>query len=361
MYRLTGSFEGALASPFRNLAGILIFMAVVFMLATTAYMYAGWSYEDASYMVTLTVFSVGYGEVHPINTPYLHTVTMSTMILGCTGMILLTGTLVQALTALQLRALFGADRMQHKVDELDGHVILCGYGRFGVQLAQELQTGSHPFVLVDRDPVKLAAAENAGILCVPGDATDEAALVTAGITRARVLATVLPDDAANVFITLSARNLNPKIRIFSRGEAPSTEGKLRHAGANEVVLPTHIGAERIADMILYPGTANFIGSSDQLEEAHRWIEMLGLEIELVTVVEHSALAGSLVGDAERRVGPGFLIVQINRPDGITIPRPALGERIEAGDDVIFVTRDHDAATAALFTVPARMRVGRNMV
>lgn len=361
MYRLTGSLEGAFGSPIRNLVGILVFMGLVVAGAIWAYMAAGWSFEEASYMVTLTVFSVGYGEVHPVNTPYLHTVTMSTMVLGCTGMILLTGTLVQVLTALQLRALFGADRMQHQVDQLDGHVILCGYGRFGIQLAQELKTGNHPFVLVDRDPVKLADAENAGILCIPGDATDETALITAGIHRARVLATVLPDDAANVFITLSARNLNPKIKIFSRGEAPSTEGKLRHAGANEVVLPTHIGAERIADMILYPGTANFIGSSDQLEEAHRWIEMLGLEIELVKVVEHSALAGSLVGEAERRVGPGFLIVQINRPDGTTLPRPGLGERINPDDDVIFVTRDHDAATAALFTIPTRTRTGRGMV
>src|SRR5476651_2614817 len=109
MRRLPNIAEGALGSPTRNLVSILLFMAVVCVLATLAYMQAGWTLTDASYMVVLTVYSVGYGEVRPIDTAYLHAVTMGTMVLGCTGMILLTGALVQVFTALQLRALFGAD------------------------------------------------------------------------------------------------------------------------------------------------------------------------------------------------------------------------------------------------------------
>jgi voltage-gated potassium channel len=205
MRRLPNIAETALGSPVRNLASILIFMAVVAVVATLAYMRAGWSFADASYMVVLTVYSVGYGEVHPIDTPYLHAVTMATMVLGCTGMILLTSALIQVFTALQLRALFGADRMKRKIDHLSDHVIICGFGRIGVMLAQELRTADRPFVIVERSPAKVAEAEAAGYICLTGEATDETVLIDAGIHRAKVLATVLPDDAANVFITLRAQ------------------------------------------------------------------------------------------------------------------------------------------------------------
>src|ERR1700744_4200207 len=116
-----------LGSPARALTSIVVFMLVVVALATAAFMGAGWSFTDASYMVLLTVYTVGYGEVHPINTPYLHAVTVSLMVLGCTGMILLTSALVQFFTILQLRQLLGPNRMQARIEKLKGHVIVCGF------------------------------------------------------------------------------------------------------------------------------------------------------------------------------------------------------------------------------------------
>jgi voltage-gated potassium channel len=360
MRRLPNIAEGALGSPFRNLVGILLFMAVVVVAATLAYMHAGWSLADASYMVALTVYTVGYGEVRPVDTTYLHTVTMATMVLGCTGMILLTSALVQVFTALQLRALFGADRMQRRIDELNDHVIICGYGRIGVMLAQELKTADRPFVIVERSPTKVAEAEAAGHVCLTGDATDEAVMIAAGVGRAKVLATVLPDDAANVFITLSARNLNPMIEIIARGEAPTTEGKLRHAGADKVVLPTHIGAERIAELILYPHTAGLLRNSERMREIERAMNAIGLEMEMVVVPQDGALTGTLVAEAERRGGGRFMIVQINRREGEIVTDPPANMRIEAGDGVALVIRGERAAAAALFAAPAeRIRVGRN--
>lgn len=251
MRQISSNAADALGSPVRNLVVILVFVAVVMVAATFAYMRAGWSLADASYMVVLTIYTVGYGEVRPIDTPYLHAVTMATMALGCTGMILLTSVLIQVFTALQLRALFGVERMHNAIAALNAHVIIAGYGRIGVMLARELQAAGRDLVIIERDPVKIAEAKAAGHLCLAADATDETTLVTAGIARARVIATVLPDDAANVFITLSARNLSPRVEIIARGEAPTTESKLRHAGADKVVMPTHIGAERIAEMILF--------------------------------------------------------------------------------------------------------------
>jgi voltage-gated potassium channel Kch len=355
--------EGALYSPFRNLASILAFVAVVMVASTLAYMAAGWSMGDAVYMVTLTLYTVGYGEVRPIDTPYLHAVTMMTMALGCTGMILLTGALVQVFTAVQLREMFGQGRMQTRVDHLEEHVIVCGFGRIGVMLAKDLAAAKVKFVVLERGAARLAEAEALGFLCLGGDATDEAALLAAGVARARVLATVLPDDAANVFITLSARSLNPGIEIIARGEAPSTESKLIHAGANKVVLPTHIGAERIAEMIIHPQTAGFVRDSDRMQAVERGLRDIGLDIGVVTAAPNGGLTGATVAEADRRAAGRFLIVQINRGEGgDVVHRPGPGVRIEAGDSVVIIARGSKAEASALFAPPEEgVRAGRTVL
>ncbi|WP_448664347.1 potassium channel family protein [Sphingomonas sp. CJ20] len=347
-----------LGSPTRNLVSILSFVGVVAVAATIAYMAAGWSFTDASYMVVLTVFSVGYGEVHPIDTTYLHVVTMATMMLGCTGMILFTGALVQFLTVMQIRQIFGGTRMHSRVEKLSNHVIVCGYGRIGVMVAEELGRAGMPLVVLDRNPARLAEAEAAGFLCEPGDATEEEALVSAGIARARVLATVLPDDAANVFITLSARNLNAGLEIIARGEVPATERKLRQAGADHVVLPTHIGAERIARMILYPASNDLIDDA-RLGKARTELGELGLDLEKVRAVKGAAMCGITVAEAERRAAGALFIVQINRGEDGRMVRPAPDERIEPGDEVLIVVRDSSRAAKALFSTREEIRAGRN--
>lgn len=351
------SAERVLGSPIRNLVSILVFMAVVCVIATVAYMAAGWSFADASYMVTLTVFTVGYGEVHHIDTPYLHAVTMGLMVLGCTGMILLTSSLVQLFTVMQLREIFGANRMKSKVEGLSGHAVICGYGRIGVMLAKELADAGMPLVILERDARRLAEAEAAGHLTLAGDATDESALLAAHVDRARVLATVLPDDAANVFITLSARNLSDGLEIIARGEAPSTERKLRHAGANHVVLPTHIGAERIARMILYPATATLLDDA-RIAEVATSLDTIGLGMELVEVVDRSVACGLTVAQVERQGSGTFLIAQIDRGESRALVRPAPDERLATGDRITLITRDKTAAHS-LFAVATKIRVGRN--
>ena len=126
------------ASPGRNVLGALVFVALVFLFSTIGYVWAGWSFSDAIFMVTITVFSVGYGEVQPIDTHFLHVLTILTIVLGCTGMIFLTGALVQLFAATQLRRLMGFDRMEAQIEKLRNHVIICGFGRIGVQLAKEI-------------------------------------------------------------------------------------------------------------------------------------------------------------------------------------------------------------------------------
>ncbi len=354
--------DGVLASPVRILAYTLIFVLAVSVGAVSGYLHAGWSLGDAAYMVTLTIFSVGFSEVRPIDTAYLRILTTATMVLGCTGMIVLTGALVQIFTVFQLRRILGVGRVQTQIDKLNDHVIICGFGRIGVQLAKELDSAGKGFVVLERSADKIAEAQSLGYLCLNGDATEESALRAAGIGRARVLATVLPEDAVNVFITLSARNLNPKLEIIARGEAPTTERKLFHAGADKVVLPTHIGAERIAEMILYPGTARFVGESQEMRDMKRGLHEFGLELEAVTAMRDGAVVGETVGDIERMGQGSFFIVQIDRAEGQTILHPGDDVRVEVDDLVILVVRGSKVAAGAIFSTHAKpKRVGRMKV
>ena len=146
-----------------------------------------------------------------------------------------------------------------------------------------------------------------------GDATDAAVLREAGVMRARTLATVLPNDAANVFITLRARGLNPDLEIIARGELPGTEAMLLQAGANRVVLPTHIGAERIAELIMYQETARFIHGSPRMRDFEQVLHSLGLELELIEAAPDSKLVGQTIEAIEQQANGALFIVQVNRP------------------------------------------------
>jgi len=350
--------NGLAASPLRNLFMAIAFVLAVVGIATLAYMGAGWSFADAVYMVLLTVYTVGYGEVHPISTPYLHAVTIATMVFGCTGMILVTSVLVQALTASQIQQLLGSNRVKSDIEKLKGHVIVCGFGRIGLMLAKELAAGGVAFVILERGDKRFAEARDLGYLALQGDATDETVLIAAGVGRARTLATVLPDDAANVFITLSARGLNPDLHVIARGEAPSTQSKLIQAGADKVVLPTHIGAERIAEMILFPETAQFIRGSERMRDFEKVLSDLGLEMEVVVVREGSTAAGATLADLEQRGKGAFFVVQINRHGGEIITRPSGDTRVAVGDGLVVVGRNGSNLNT-IFTAPAaRPRAGR---
>ena len=299
-------------SPARNLTGGLLYMAVVIALATLAYILSGWSFDDAFYMVILTVFTVGYGEVRPIDTLDLRVITIATIVLGCTGIIFLTGALVQFITIAQIQQLLGNRRMKTQIEQLTGHVIICGYGRIGQMLADELRAGQADFVILELNEQRFAESVARGYPTWKGDATDEDTLEAVGISRARALATVVPNDAANVFITLSARNLNKGLEIIARGEAPSTKSKLLQAGANSVVEPTHIGAERIAQLILYPRSSSFTDGSDRMRTLGSGLRTLGLELEVMAVGADSPLAGATIAVIERQATGSLFVVGVNR-------------------------------------------------
>ncbi len=347
----TAEQAGLLGSPVRNLVAGVSFVLVVGALATIGYWLAGWPIGDALYMVIVTVYTVGYGEVRAVDTPLLRGITISTIVFGCTGMIFLTGALVQFIALNQLNQIFGLRRMNTQIDKLNRHVIVCGFGRIGVALSQELRAGGFSFVVLERDEASVAQARQRGYLYVQGDATDAAVLREAGVMRARTLATVLPNDAANVFITLRARGLNPDLEIIARGEMPGTEAMLLQAGANEVVLPTHIGAERIAELIMYRETAQFIHGSPRMHEFEQVLHSLGLELELIEAPTGSQIVGQTIEEIERQANGGLFIVRVNRPGGEAINNPDGRTLIQPGDGLVIVGRGIKArALGGLFEV-----------
>ena len=336
-------------APARNLINGVIYVLVVILIGTTGYLLAGWNLSDSFYMVIITIFSVGYEEVHPVVSTELRGLTISLIVLGCTGMIYLTGAVVQFFTATQLQQLLGLKRMKNEIDHLQQHVIICGFGRIGNMLSRDLAAASAGFVVIERSEQRTVQARELGYLCIHGEATDEATLNAAGIGRARILATVLPDDAANVFITLSARSLNKSLKIIARGELPTTEGKLLHAGADQVVLPAHIGAERIAEIILYPDSSRMIRNAELMQGFGHSLHNLGLDLSVVAVAEVSKFARLTIEEIEQRADGAFLIVAVNRRDGSTITRPLPTTRIMPGDGVVIIERSGRTTSPGAFS------------
>jgi voltage-gated potassium channel Kch len=328
-----------ISRPKANLLYAAAFVAVVMAVFTMGYRVAGWSWSDSFYMVIITAFSVGFNEVQPVVDPWLRAWTIALIVLGCTGIIFITGTFVQWLTEAQIQRALGGKRMVNEIEKLQNHAIICGFGRIGRMIASQLEQGGIPFVILDQAPDRVAEAREGGWLTLQGEATDESVLRSAGIARARVLATVLPNDAANVFITLSARNMNPTIQIIARGEVPSTERKLIQAGANRVVLPAHIGADRIAHLILHPNARELLGgkSKSGLEFEHHLIE-LGLDMEEIEIGPNSPWLHRRVGDVEKEAGGRLLAVAILRKEGGTDLNPNPTATLMPGDALVVMKR-----------------------
>jgi voltage-gated potassium channel len=206
----------------------------------------------------------------------------------------------------------------------------------GQIMAQELDAANHPFVIVDSSEDRVREAEEHGYLALTGNATEEDTLHLAHIERATSLATVLPNDAANVFITLSARSLNPSLRILARGELRSTEDKLLKAGADRVVLPAAIGGLRLAHMIVRPAAEHLIDTLENASMINDDLQQLGVRLSEIAVPDGAEFEGITVEQLEIKGEGGYLIVALRRREGEVIRKPSANETVQAGDTVIVI-------------------------
>jgi len=314
-------------------AGVLGAVAVV---GVAGYVAAGWRLLDAVYMVVITLFGVGYGEVRTIESDGLRMFTIVIIVAGCSALIYILGGVFQLITEGELNRALGRRRMTKDIEKLTEHVIVCGYGRIGRVLARALTAGDVPFVVVDRNAERLGEAAADGALVFEGDATSEETLLAAGIERARTLATVLPSDALNVFITLTARNLHRDLQIIARGEDPSTEPKLLQAGADRVVLPTAIGADQMAQLILHPDIGNVFDDETQSRVTST---MRGLGTRFIAGRVPTANGQTpTVGELEQQAGGGFVVIGVRTQGGEVLHAPGHGHRLSPGDELLALSR-----------------------
>jgi voltage-gated potassium channel len=311
------------------------------IIAVSGYRLAGWSWMESIYMVVITIFGVGYGEVRPILTTAMRLFTIFVIVAGTSSVVYSVGAFLQMVTEGEINRVLGARRMTREIAMLDRHVIICGFGRMGGLLAARLVEAQQPFVVVDRDEGRIEAAQTLGYLVQLGDATDEGLLEAIGIQRAAVLATVLPNDALNVFITLTARNLNPEMMIFARGEQASTEKKLLQAGANRVVLPAAIGATRMAHLITHPASLDLLDHNNSLSSLNEILSQVQVQLDELPIGPGSALIGARIGTVEVRGKGAFIVVALRRAAGEMIIHPDSELFVQVGDTLIVMGRSGD--------------------
>ena len=290
----------------------------------------GWPLPDCLYMTVITITTVGFMEVHPLSPP--GRLFTSLLALGGVFTLLYAATaVIRAVVSGEIGGTLGRQRMERKLAELTGHAIICGYGRMGRLICSEFSGLGMPYVIVDRQADLLAEFREPHGIPLVGDATDDHVLRKAGVERAKVLVTVAASDAANLYITMSARLLSEKLFIVARSEESEAEPKLLRAGANRVVSPYVIGGQRMAQAVLRPNVMDFI----ELATRSDYME---LQIEESTIEPGSALAGRSLKDSRVRQDLGIIIVAIKKPDGRMVFNPPSEEAMQAGD--LLITLGH---------------------
>jgi len=304
----------------------LALIIIVIAFGTAGYqLIEGWNFLDALYMTIITLTTVGYREVHELSSRGM----IFTIVLLMVGV----GTFLYALSAGakiilegELQELFGRKRLEKKIKELKGHYIVCGYGRMGKIICRELKAKNVPFVAIERNGDFLNNRLD-DFLGISGDATNDDILREAGIERAKGLISVLPNDALNLYVVLSARELNPDLHIVARAGEEGSENKLLRAGADKVVSPYHIGGLRIAHTILRPAVVDFIEFATKTGN-------LELQMEEVTIPEGSSMADKSLDQCGIGRELGIIIVGIKRHTGEMRFNPTSRSTIKAGDTLI---------------------------
>ncbi|MEK6239081.1 MAG: NAD-binding protein [Planctomycetales bacterium] len=339
-------------SPLRRLRAGVCFLLAVCLTGVLGYRAAGWSWLDATYMVVITVSTVGFAEIGEMN-PGMRLFTILLIIFGITAMTYTMGGFLQMLTEGEINRALGERRMTTAMKRLSGHVIVCGYGRMGAILAGELHRRKRDFVVIDREPDRIREAEAEQYLVLTGDATEEEVLCEAGVERSKSLVTTLPNDAENVFITLTARNLNHDLKIIARGELPSTEKKLYQAGANRVVLPAAIGAMRMANMITMPSSMELIEQVSGLSSLQLQVDRVDVAMNELWVPKDSTLVGQTVVKAAIRSRHGLIVVAVKPASTGKLVFNPDNDLVFAEHDVVVVMGGKD--TIAEFALQCRLK------
>jgi voltage-gated potassium channel len=333
-----------LRNPFRIRYALIALMIAILFGTIGFHLIEGWTLTESLYVTVQTLTTVGYGDLTPRDGPG-RGFAILVMLIGAGGVALAVSTIVQSIVQFELVATFGQRRRSRVMNKLHDHLIVCGSGRVGSHLVRDLERTAQPFVIIENDQQRAAGLSQRGLNVLVGDATLEENLRAAGVERARGLAACLPNDADNLYVVLTARDLNPRLHIVARAAEEQAEAKLVRAGANHVVAPTIIGGHRMAVSLTKPAVSEFFDSITGSE--------IGLGFEQVEVESDSPLVGQELRETPIRAELDIVIISIRRASGETLFNPAGTTTIENGDILIAIgqvealTRLNEMARSAM--------------
>ncbi len=284
-----------------------------------------WNFLDSLFMTIITLTTVGYSEIHEMHKAG-RIFSIVLMLSGVGAMFYALGVGAKVLLEGEIREILGRKRLNKKIENLKNHYIICGYGRMGHIICRELMQSKSPFVVIESS-AELLATVDADILSLQGDATQDSILLQAGIKRAKGLISVLASDANNLYVVLSARGLNPDLRIVARASEEGAEQKLRRAGADSVVSPYYIGGLRIAHTLIKPAVVDFIEFATRSEN-------LELQMEEVRVTDDSHIIDHSLDESGIGRDMGVIIVAIKRETGNMEFNPTSKCMIKKGDTLV---------------------------
>lgn len=312
----------------RRFLTILLGVVALLLFGTLGYIFLEhWPFLDALYMTVITLAGVGYGEVRSLDSEG-RIFTICLILLGVVALATLINEIIQDVAGGYLREGLEYSRQQRMITKMSNHFIVCGYGRMGRRVCEEFASDHAPFIVIEAEPESCKRAKERGFLVLNGDASTDELLIEAGIQRSKCIVCALPSDADNLFIILSARNLNPKIRTITRASSDGAAVKLKRGGADEVVSPYDSGARRMASIALRPNVVDFMETTVISGDSSLFIE----EVQLSP--QNCPFLGQTLKQTNLRAKTGILVLAIRRQDGTLIGNPN-GEIVLNEGDLLF--------------------------
>ena len=310
----------------------LALIMVVLSVGVLGYRYiSDYSWIDALYMTIITVTTVGFSEVRPMGAEgkmFTVLLIIPSVFIGGFAISVVTEYILSR-NSLQI---LKKKRVKKAIDSLSNHVVLCGFGRNGMQAAERLKAYNKPFVIIERDKDIIEREDNKNFYFVEGDANEDEVLLSAGIDRAQFLITALPDDSTNLFVVLSARQLNSDLFIISRASLVNSQKKLLLAGANKVIMPDKIGGDHMASLVVMPDLITFMDKLSVEGEHTTNLEEVAIE-DFADQMECNSLR-----DLDLRRKTGCTIIGYISPDGDYIINPEADLKLQLKSKVIVLGR-----------------------
>lgn len=308
-----------------SLVKAALLLAAVVLFGTIGYVILeGWSWFDAFYMTIMTITTVGSGEPRPLNLPG-RWLTIGVVVVGFAALTYTVLRLMAYMVEGRLESVVEERRTRRRIAKMENHYILCGYGRVGREIANAFKEGQTPFVVIDINEESLKRAASEGCTVVHGDAAESVTLQAAAAERARGLVAAVDSDEKNIYVTLSARVLNPSLFIIARANREHAEEKLRLAGANRIISPYAIGGRRMASLAVRPTAIEFVDTVLSARNAE-------LLLEDFAITENSQSRGKLLSELIPDAS-SMIVLAIKRNGRMTL-RPSQGTQVQVGDEIV---------------------------